>query len=161
MSWFRPFETVLFCHPTPGSTLAQSLRKIADEEGRRGGPKVKVVERCGTKLSSQLPGLQEEQLCDQEDCFLHQSWSKGDHNREGVGGGGDCRTCQQMGPSSQPDKKGTQDFLLYAVPTRLVGTCSHKVCGNLFPQALWERLPQLCLWEHPACKIPFPVQKSI
>ena len=42
---------------------------------------------------------------------------------------------------------------------------SHKPCGNihnkacrnlfysLFPQALWERLPQLCLWEHQATLI--------
>ena len=26
----------------------------------------------------------------------------------------------------------TQNFILYAVPTSLVGTCSHKLCGNAF-----------------------------
>ena len=60
-SWYRPFETLLFCPPTPDSVLAIQLRKIVREEELRGGMKVKVVERAGLKLKSLLPGLKEEQ----------------------------------------------------------------------------------------------------
>ena len=31
-SWYKPFSTVLFCPPTPGSQLATELRRIVDVE---------------------------------------------------------------------------------------------------------------------------------
>ena len=46
--------------------------------------KVKVVERVGVKISSLLPGLKEEQECEEAKCFMHITGEKGDHSKEGV-----------------------------------------------------------------------------
>ena len=63
-SWYKPFSTVLFCPPSPGSQLAKELRKVAEEETRGKGWKVKVIERAGIKLAHQVPvGIQ--LLCSQ------------------------------------------------------------------------------------------------
>ena len=65
--------------------------------------KVKVVERAGVKLSSLLPGLKEEQECEEAKCFMHLTRGKGDHSKEGVVYRGDCLTCLEEGPSTYPD----------------------------------------------------------
>ena len=61
-SWYRPYNTVIFCPPTPGSTLANKLRLIVKEEEKRTGVRIKVVERAGVKLQHMLPGLTAVQL---------------------------------------------------------------------------------------------------
>merc|ERR1711895_235342 len=58
-SWYKPFSTVLFCPPSPGSQLAKELRKVAEEETKGKGWTVKVIERAGAKLAHQVPGLKE------------------------------------------------------------------------------------------------------
>ena len=102
-SWYRPFEAVLFCPPTPDSVLASKFRKIVREEEERGGMKVKVLERAGVKLSLLLPGLKEEQVCEVAKCMMHLTGGKGDHSKEGVVYRGDCLTCLEEGPGTYPD----------------------------------------------------------
>ena len=46
--------------------------------------KVKVVERAGVKISSLLPGLKEEQECEEAKCFMHLNGGEGDNSKEGV-----------------------------------------------------------------------------
>ena len=65
--------------------------------------KVKVVERAGIKLSFLLPGLKEEQECEEEKCMMHLSGGQGDHSREGVVYRSDCLTCLEEGPGTYPD----------------------------------------------------------
>ena len=67
---------------------------------------VRVVERAGIKLQYVIPGFKEEEKCDRADCFLHESGGHGDHSREGVVYRGECVTCANTGPSSQPDESG-------------------------------------------------------
>lgn len=62
--------------------------------------KVKVVERAGIKLSFLLPGLKEEQECEEEKCMMHLSGGQGDHSREGVVYTSDCLTYPD------PDREG-------------------------------------------------------
>ena len=70
-SWYKPFSTVLFCPPSPGSILVKELRKVAEEETRGKGWTVKVVERAGVKLAHQVPGLKEPTVCKKGDFFIH------------------------------------------------------------------------------------------
>ena len=49
MGWYRPYDTVLFCPPTPASVLAKSLRKVLEAESKSTGLMVKVVERARRK----------------------------------------------------------------------------------------------------------------
>ena len=93
-SWYKPFSTVLFCPPSPGSILVKELRKVAEEETRGKGWTVKVVERAGVKLAHQVPGLKEPTVCKKGDCFIHISGGKGDCRKEGVVYQGSCLTCK-------------------------------------------------------------------
>ena len=73
MSWYRPYDTVLFCPPTPDSELARRLRAVMEQEAKSTGVKVKVVERAGRKLGHQVPGLM-----DKQECQKQQTGGKGD-----------------------------------------------------------------------------------
>ena len=106
-SWARLFSTVLFCPPTPDSELAKSLRKIAEEETDGNGWSVKVIERAGTKLQHQIPGLKEPSECVKDDCFLHITGGKGDCRKEGLVYKGSCLTCLDKGPSSEVGRDGS------------------------------------------------------
>ena len=114
-SWYKPFSTVLFCPPSPGSILVKELRKVAEEETRGKGWTVKVVERAGVKLAHQVPGLKEPTVCKKGDCFIHISGGKGECRKEGVvyqlrgeqrGRGGDA-FCPTFGASA-PGKAHTK-----------------------------------------------------
>ena len=50
-SWYRPFESFLFCPPTPDSVLAVRPRKIVWEVEERSGMRVKVAERVSITLN--------------------------------------------------------------------------------------------------------------
>ena len=56
MAWYRPYDTVLFCPPTPCSVLAKSLKNVLEVEVQK-GMNIKVGERAGRKLRHQVPGL--------------------------------------------------------------------------------------------------------
>ena len=63
---------------------------------------VRVVERAGRKLRTQVPGLQCSVDCSNQRCFLHLSGGKGDCNREGCVYCGRCPTCEARGPKTRP-----------------------------------------------------------
>ena len=54
-----------------------------------------------------LPTVKKCLECNDINCFLHASGSKGDHSTENVVYRGDCNTCLEKGASSIPDKTGT------------------------------------------------------
>ena len=105
MSWYRPYDTVLFCPPTPSSVLAKSLKKLLEEESEP-GLKIKVVERAGRKLRHQVPGLQCSVQCSSAHCFLHLTGGRGDCKREGCVYRGHCVTCEEQGPKTWPREEG-------------------------------------------------------
>ena len=104
--WYKPFSTVLFCAPSPGSELAGKLRKVVEEETKGKGWSVKVIERAGIKLQHQVPGLKEPDSCSKDDCFIHTTGGKGDCRKEGLVYKGTCLTCEEKGPSSEVDRDG-------------------------------------------------------
>ena len=108
MSWYRPYDTVLFCPPTPDSALAKSLRRLLEVEGESTGLKIKVVERAGRKLRHQVPGLQCSVECTKPQCFLHTTGGKGDCRREGCVYRGHCVTCEEKGPKTWPREVGAK-----------------------------------------------------
>ena len=95
MSWCKPYETVLFCPPTPKGLLANQLRQVAEKERQNGGVKIKIVEKAGIKMRSVLPGLQEDSNCGRGDCIIHTNGGRGQCNREGVVYRGKCSKCQE------------------------------------------------------------------
>ncbi len=57
MSWNKPYDTVLFCPPTPKGILVKKLREIVELTNQNSGINIKVVERAGKKIRSIMPGL--------------------------------------------------------------------------------------------------------
>ena len=70
------------------------------------GFKVKVVERCGVNLRSQLPGLKTPSQC-KENCIVHSTGGKGPCTKPGAVYKGQCLTCREVGPASEPLPDGT------------------------------------------------------
>ena len=98
-AWFRPSDAVLFCPATPNSELASRWRKVVEEEGRRLGGKVRVVERAGMSLRRQLvrTDLSANAPCPQTDCVLCITnpgvWGGLKHHRSGSLYTGSCTIC--------------------------------------------------------------------
>ena len=92
---------MLFLPVTPGSLLANTARKVVEEEGRRLGVNVKVVERAGTSLRQHLvkTDLGGGGLCPQGDCVLCLTNPEGGgglkHHRCGALYTGTCLLCPQ------------------------------------------------------------------
>ena len=105
MSWYRPYNTVLFCPPTLRSALAKSLKELLEKESES-GLKIKVIKRAGRKLRHQVPGLQCSVQCSSTKCFLHLTGGKGDCRREGCVYRGHCVTCEEHGPKTRPREVG-------------------------------------------------------
>ena len=91
VAWYKPYDTVLFCPPTPGGTLAERLKEVATETK---GTKIKIVERAGRSIGSMLPGLKENGICGRKDCFIHTTGGRGNCNKESVVYKGQCLTCR-------------------------------------------------------------------
>jgi hypothetical protein len=97
-AWFRPADTVLFVPATPNSELAAMARGVVQEEGRRLGIAVRVVETAGVSLRQQLvrTDLSAGDPCPQEDCQLCAT-DPGTgglrHHRSGAVYTGTCRIC--------------------------------------------------------------------
>ena len=121
MSWYRPYDTVLFCLPTPDSKLVKRLRAGMEQEAKTIGVKVKVVERAGRKLSHQVPELMVQQECQEQQCFLHQTGGKRDCRRVGVVYRGTCTTCKHLGPNTNPIEVAGEDVVV-EVEERTPGT---------------------------------------
>ena len=109
MSWYRPYDTVMFCPPTPGSILAKRLRTLAKETSEQFPMNIKIVERAGQTLKSLLPGLQENEVCqnDKNTCFVHKNGGSGNCRLDSIVYKGECVTCKTKGPTSMVKKDGT------------------------------------------------------
>ena len=108
VSWYKPFDTVLFCPPTPGSQLAKELRTLAKEIGEKKPMNIHVVERAGISLKIKLPGLKEQEECrnQKEHCMIHKHGGKGNCRVSGVVYRGECIACKERGPISIVTKEG-------------------------------------------------------
>ena len=84
MKWYKQggFHSVLFIPTTPDGKLKQMYENVIRESGIR----IKVVERTGRTLKSQLqtsnPFRQKE--CGRQDCFICTTTKKGNCNTEGI-----------------------------------------------------------------------------
>ena len=106
-SWYKPFDTVIFCPPTPGGQLAKRLKEVTQEVSERHDIKVKVVERAGRSLKSQLTTGGSEVRCRSNDeCIVHRNGGSGDCGTEGVVYKGICITCKERGIASKPGDNG-------------------------------------------------------
>ena len=77
------------------------LKQVAREEAVHSGISIKVVERCGVNMQSQLPSLKTPPQC-RTDCIVHTNGGKGACTRPGAVYRGVCLTCKDVGPSSVP-----------------------------------------------------------
>ena len=71
-SWYRPADTVLFLPVTPVSVFASRVRGVVEEESRRLGLSVRVVEGGGVSLNQHLVRTDTGGggPCPQGDCVL-------------------------------------------------------------------------------------------
>ena len=106
-AWYKPYDSVLFCPVTPGGVLASRLREITSEVNSRRDMKIKVIERVGTKITTQLKtACNYEARCrSTTECIVHRNGGRGDCNRENVVYKGTCLTCERSGYSSKPDQE--------------------------------------------------------
>ena len=105
-AWYRPHDTVLFCPATPGGELAKRMRNVTNDVRRRSGLNVKVVERGGISLKTQLGNRDENRCRDSGECVIHRCGNRGDCAKENVVYRGTCVTCEEIGVSSKPDEEG-------------------------------------------------------
>ena len=104
--WYKPYDTVIFCPPTPRGELAKRMREVTQEVTECHGIKVKIVERAGKSLKSQLTRSGSEGRCRNRECIVHRSGGKGDCGTEGVVYRGVCMTCKERGNASIPGDNG-------------------------------------------------------
>ena len=92
---------IIFYPPSPGSVLASRLKKVAREEAEHSCTNIKVVERCGISLKSQLPGFKSPVQC-RRDCIVNTNDGKGACTKPGAVYMGQYLTCKNEGPISAP-----------------------------------------------------------
>ena len=100
VSWYKPYDTIMFCPPTPKSELAEKFRNIIEKGKEEGRSSVKVVEKAGRKIGSILPGLRERENCGREECLVHSMGGRGNCRKEGIVYRGKCVTCSEEGIQS-------------------------------------------------------------
>jgi hypothetical protein len=105
-AWYRPADTVLFCPATPGSELANKLREVVEEEGRRINLRVRVVEKGGVSLRRQLVNtdLAAGEPCAAPSCMMCLTGGGGGglkHHRAGALYHGKCKICEAEGLVSE------------------------------------------------------------
>ena len=148
-AWFRPADTVLFLPATPDSVLADRARKVVNQEGKRLGVTVKVVERAGLSLKQQLvkTDLSLGGPCPQGDCTICET-NPGEggslqHHRSGALYEGACLIC--------PDERGENFTAVYfgeSGDSGYVRTGEHRTCvvrkdlGNAFAKHLADEHPE-------------------
>ena len=83
-TWYKTggFDSVLFVPTTP----ERKLKRMYEDAIRRSGIRVKVVERTGRTLKSQLQTSNpfREPNCGREDCLLCRTFGQGNCNTEGI-----------------------------------------------------------------------------
>ena len=83
-NWYRQggFDSVLFVPTTP----AGKLKRMYEDEIRKTGIRIKVVERTGRTLKSQLQTSDpfRPEVCGRLDCFVCTTTGKGNYQTEGI-----------------------------------------------------------------------------
>ena len=106
-AWYRPSDAVLFCPSTPGGELARRMRRITQDASERTGLRVRIVERGGVSIQSQLVRRENQGMCrNTNDCVIHKSGGRGNCSTENIVYRGTCITCKEKGISSKPDIMG-------------------------------------------------------
>ena len=104
-TWYKTggFDSVLFIPTTPEG----KLKRMYEEVIRRSGLRVKVIERTGRTLKSQLQTSNpfREPNCGREDCILCRTFGQGNCNTEGITykidcAGGECEKGRYKGETS-------------------------------------------------------------
>ena len=71
-TWYKPFDAVMFYPTTPRGELAQRMREVTREVAERHDLNVKIVERGGVSLRSQVRRSENKGRCqDRSKCFVH------------------------------------------------------------------------------------------
>ena len=76
MEWFRGnnniFQYVLFVPATPGSVLANSIRRVEEQNHQDRRTRIKIVEKSGRTVKESLAKISdwENVVCVEDDCFL-------------------------------------------------------------------------------------------
>ena len=148
-AWFRPADSVLFLPATPDSVLADRVREVVNQEGRRLGVTIKVVERAGVSLKQQLvkTDLSMGGPCPQGDCTICET-NPGEggslqHHRSGALYEGACLIC--------PAQRGENFTAIYfgeSGDSGYVRTGEHSTCierrdlSNAFAKHLADEHPE-------------------
>ena len=92
-AWYRPYDSVIFIPSTPGGKLAKMYRSVIDEEFKRIGLRIKVVETGGVSLTRQLFKT-DSSGCLVPRCLLCKSGKPGaSHTRSSAEYQGECLLC--------------------------------------------------------------------
>ena len=92
------------------------------EEEQNNNIKIKVVERSGVSLQSQVPGLKSPPQC-KTDCIVHSNGGKGPCSYPNTMYRGQCLTCRDVGPSSEPLQGGG---------TRTIEGQDKRLCNSVY-----------------------------
>ena len=135
-TWYKQggFDTVLFVPTTPDG----ELRKMYEREIRRSGIRMKVVEKTGRTLKSQLQTSNpfRETNCGRRDCFVCTTFGQGNCNTESITYRIDC--------SSECEKGVYKGETAYNAYTRGKEHMSRLAARDLNNSPLWRH----CLEQH-------------
>ena len=136
-TWYKQggFDTVLFVPTTPDG----ELKRMYEREIRRSGIRMKVVEKTGRTLKSQLQTSNpfREPNCGREDCFVCTTFGQGNCNTEGITYRIDCGS----GDCEKGNYKGETAFNAY---TRGKEHASRLAARDLSNSPLWRH----CMEQH-------------
>ena len=135
--WYRTggFDTVLFTAMTPNGKL-----KMYENEIRRSGLRIKVVERSGRTLKSQLQTSNpfKQRQCGREDCFICTTSNVGNCYTEGVTYSIDCQSTDACRKNAYKGETGSNGY------TRGDQHATHLRGRNLNNSPLWRH----CVEQH-------------
>ena len=143
LNWYKQggFKSVLFVPTTPDSKLKQMYERAIRESKM----KVKVVERTGKTLKSQLQRSNpfKENQCGREDCFICTTTTKGNCNAESITykiecEGGDCTRTYKGETSGNGYTRGKEHL-------------DNLAAEDIKNSSLWKH----CLIEHGGVKQEF------
>ena len=136
--WYRTggFDTVLFTAMTPNG----KLKKMYENEIRRSGLRIKVVERSGRTLKSQLQTSNpfKQRQCGREDCFICTTSNVGNCYTEGVTYSIDCQSTDACRKNAYKGETGSNGY------TRGDQHATHLRGRNLNNSPLWRH----CVEQH-------------
>lgn len=136
--WYRNggFDTVLFTAMTPDG----KLKKMYENEIRRSGLRIKVVERSGKTLKSQLQTSNpfKQKQCGREDCFICTTSNVGNCYTEGVTYSIECQSTEACRKNAYKGETGSNGY------TRGDQQATHLRGKNLDNSPLWRH----CVEQH-------------